>query len=61
MAGSYRKGIESIALNDEPECLDVEEMVGYASVMVIADAFGKTSEEVAAAVVRWRLRHPDVL
>lgn len=57
MAGSWRKAIASIAENDEPDILDTEEMIGYASVMVVADAFDKTSEEVAAAVIRYRKKN----
>jgi hypothetical protein len=57
MTGSYRRAVEAIALNDEPNCLDIDEMSGYASVLVTAITFGKDQDQVAADVVRWRTRN----
>jgi hypothetical protein len=54
---SYREAIECIAHNDEPEERDAAEMVGYASVLVIAYIFDKEQDVVANDVVRYRERH----
>jgi len=51
---SYREGVEIIALNDEAGELDCKEMVGMATVMLLAELFGKSQETVAADVVRFR-------
>jgi len=56
MRASYRKGIEWIASNDEPEELDVDSVSSYISTMLLADLFGKDPDEVAKAVVRFRKR-----
>ena len=53
---SYRFGVRWIAETDEPECLDVEEVSGYISTLLLADLFGKEPEKVAADVVRLRKR-----
>lgn len=53
---SYRYGIEWIALNDEEDVLDVEEVAGFISTSLLADLFGKDPVEVATAIVRYRLR-----
>jgi hypothetical protein len=58
MSGSYRKAIEAIALNDEPLEMDVEAMAGMASVMVVAVAFDKDQDKVAADVIRFREKNP---
>lgn len=50
----YKEVIEYIALNDEPSFLEAEVMVGFPSVQTCAIAFGKTYEEVAEAVVKFR-------
>jgi hypothetical protein len=52
----YRFGIEWIALNDEPAEVDASEVASLISVCLLADLFGKTTEEVAKAVVRIRIR-----
>lgn len=57
MTGSYRRAIEAIALNDETECRDIDQMAGMASVLVTAITFGKDQDQVAADVVRWRTRN----
>ena len=51
---SYRKGVVYIALNDEPRCVDAEEMRGYASVHVLAEVFDKDEFKVAQDVVKYR-------
>lgn len=53
---SYRRGVECIALNDEPDDLDVEDVQHYVSVGVLAAAFGKEPIEVARSVVNLRKR-----
>jgi len=56
---SYREGIEIIALNDEPTILDVEEMIGFPSVMLLAELFGVTQEKVAGDIIKFRRRQSD--
>lgn len=51
---SYREAIEIIALNDEPEELDEEVMLGMATVMLTASIFGVEQARVARDVVRYR-------
>lgn len=53
----YKAIVEYIALNDEPMCLDAETLIGQPSVQVAAIAFGKTYEQVAEAVVKFRIKH----
>lgn len=50
----YKEVVEYIALNDEPLILTAEELVGFPSVQTCAIAFGKTYEQVAEAVVKYR-------
>lgn len=54
MTYGYRAAVECVALGDEPGELDPEAMAGYASVHAVAAGFGKTTREVAEAVVRVR-------
>jgi hypothetical protein len=56
MAASYRRGIEYIALNDEPREMDESNMSGYASVHVLAEVFQKDEKDVARDVVRYRVK-----
>lgn len=56
MKPSYREGIEAIALNDEPDELDPESIVGYASVLVLAAAFRTDQDKVAVDVARYRAK-----
>lgn len=53
---SYRFGIHWIAVNDEPEELEVETIAELISVMLLADLFGKHTHDVARAIVRERRR-----
>jgi hypothetical protein len=57
---SYRELIAYVALNDEPTCMDVEDMVGHASVHAINVAFGTPLEVVAKDVVNYRKRDADL-
>jgi hypothetical protein len=52
----YTDAIEWIALNDEPTLDEVEEVAGLISVCLVADVWKKEPREVAAAVVRYRLK-----
>jgi hypothetical protein len=54
MRASYRRGVDWIAQNDEPEDLDLFNVSGYISTLLLADLFGKSSDDVAAAIVRRR-------
>ncbi len=51
----YRKGVEWIALNDEPEDLDPESVAGYISTSLLADLFGKDPLVVAQTIVATRI------
>lgn len=54
---SYRAGVAWIALNDEPDSLDPDDVAGYISTTLLADLFGKEPIEVGRAVVRYRERN----
>lgn len=56
MRASYRHGVEWIALNDEPEEMDVDEVACLVSTCLLADLFGKEERVVAADVIRKRSR-----
>jgi hypothetical protein len=51
---SYRRGIELVALNDEPGELDAEVVQTQISVILLADLFEIPVERVARDVVRIR-------
>lgn len=54
---SYKEAIAWIAMNDGPGdswAMDVEQMKGQTSVVLIADLFGKPAREVAEKVVEYR-------
>lgn len=51
---SYRHGVSWIALNDDPDDLDVESVAGYISTSLVADLFDKDPLDVARDVVRYR-------
>jgi hypothetical protein len=53
---SYKHGVEIIALNDEPTCLDVQEVQCFISVTLLADLFDVPVETVARDVVKLRLK-----
>lgn len=53
----YKEVLEYIAMNDEPLCLDVDIMFGMPSVQTCAIAFGKPYEQVAADVVKFRVKY----
>lgn len=55
---SYRQAVELIALNDEPECMNADDVSGLASVVIIADLFGIEPARLAADVVRFREKNP---
>lgn len=56
---SYRRGIEWIATNDEPEETDGQSIARSISVTLLADLFGKEPDEVAAAVLRYRAKSKE--
>ena len=51
---SYREAVEWIAWNDEPDEREVDVVIGYASVVLIADIFRVEHRKVAEDVVRKR-------
>jgi len=54
---AYRDGIAWIALNDEPDDVDLDRVSGYISTLLLADLFAVDNEKVAADVVRYRVKH----
>lgn len=51
----YLQAVAWVALNDEPECLDVGEVSGFVSVALIADLFANgDTDAVARDVVKAR-------
>lgn len=56
-SASYRRGLWYIALNDEPTEMDAEQMQGFASVHLLSELFGVSTERVARDVVRYRRKH----
>lgn len=58
---SYREGIQIIAFNDEPLCMDEEEMFGMCTVMMLAALFEVPQERVARDVVRLRKKDKDLV
>jgi hypothetical protein len=51
--------VEHIALNDEPSDLDAENVAGYISTGLLADLFGKETDDVARDIVRFRERNVE--
>lgn len=61
MAGSYKRGVEFIALNDEPEDEDPESVQYYVSTLTLAATFDKAADVVAKDVVKYRRDNPSVI
>lgn len=53
----YRFGVQWIAENDEPGSIDVAEISGYISTLLLADLFCKDPIKVAQDIARWRIRN----
>lgn len=60
-AKGYKAAVEYIAFNDEPRIRCADDMAGYPSVQAVAIAFGKTSEQVAEAVIKARVKAEDAV
>lgn len=59
---SYREAIAWVAENDacgDDDACDLEVVESYLTVALVADLFGKTTEEVGQAVVAYRKRIHD--
>lgn len=54
---SYRFGVMWIALNDEPMEMDSGVVKTFISTALLADLFGKETEEVAVDIVKYKLRN----
>lgn len=52
----YRFGVAWIAMNDEPADLNMNNVSGYVSTLLLADLFGKPADRVAEAVVLYRIK-----
>ncbi len=53
----YQKAIEWIALNDEPNMVDMEEINGLISVELAAFIFDKTNYDISEDVIKFRKKH----
>lgn len=53
---SYRQGVAFIALNDDAENVEVDEVANTISVGLLADLFGLETEIVANEVISYRLQ-----
>lgn len=56
---SYREAVRWVAHNDsngDADALELEAVSGLVTVGLVADLFGKTMEQVGAAVIRERKR-----
>lgn len=51
---SYKAGVEWIALNDETACMDVNEIDGFVSTLLLADLFDVEPSKVAADILKYR-------
>ena len=56
---SYKRAVEFIAMNDDPENRDVESVAGYISTITAAVGFGKDNMQVARDVVAFREKHGE--
>ncbi len=54
---SYRGSVEFIALNDDPSCTDLDDVRGSLTVGLLADQYGKETEDVAKDVIAFREKH----
>lgn len=54
MKTAIQRGVEWIALNDEPGCLNAEEVWNQVTVLMLADIYAKDPKEVARQVVEYR-------
>lgn len=54
MRASYRKGVQWIAENDDPCCVQQEDVAEMISTLLLADLFGKSPHAVAHDIVQYR-------
>lgn len=54
---SYRDAIDYIACNDEPNGMDIEEIIGYTTVQLVSNIFGLDDQKVAKDIVKYREKH----
>lgn len=56
----WKAALEYVAMNDEPTLLDAEALHGQPTVQLLGIVFGKTTEDVAAAVVKFRKKQQEI-
>lgn len=56
---SYKRGVEWIAHNDEPDDVDADSVSEYITTSLLADLFDKSCERVARDVVIERMKEDD--
>jgi hypothetical protein len=54
LAEAFKRGVEFVALNDEPGDLKVSVIRGYISVVALSEAFGYTTTYIAIQVKKVR-------
>lgn len=57
LGGAYARGVECIALNDEPTVMDVDTIAEMTSVVALAYAFEVSETKVARDIVDVRTAH----
>lgn len=53
---SYREGVEVIAMNDEPTEMEVSNVIGTPTCMLLAVLFDVSQDRVAEDVVKYRTK-----
>jgi hypothetical protein len=52
----YLFGVDWIAFNDEPGCMEVETVAGFISTLLLADLFDQRPDDVATDIIESRNR-----
>lgn len=52
----WKAALEYVALNDEPTLMSAEDLYGQPTVALLGIVFGKEVEEVAEAVIKFRIK-----
>lgn len=53
----WKAALEYVAMNDEPLIMNEETLHGQPTIQLLGIVFGKTTEDVAKAIVKFRLKH----
>jgi hypothetical protein len=58
---TYFNAVAWVALNDDTECMDAEQIQEQISAVLVADLFEKEPAEVAQDIIRLRKAHANAL